>query len=110
MKPTDLLDMNDEDDDLRYWSARHNNEWNSPTTSNMYGGDVKIVTLEDPDLRKNYDKLEKRNAKLQKEVSELREFKKKATVLEKLLNEIKKNRRCLIYLLQLICILNIRIS
>lgn len=90
MKPTDLLDMNEEDD-LRYWTSRDNNEWNNPTTSNMYGDKVKIVTLEDPALREKYDRLEKRNAKLQKEVSDLREFKKKATVLEKLLNEIKKN-------------------
>ena len=88
MAPTDWAD--DEYEQVR-WNRQDDNAWHSPTANDYGDAPVRTVTIEDPDLRKKHDKLEKRNAKLQKEVSELREFKKKATVLEKLLNEIKKN-------------------
>lgn len=88
MAPTDWAD--DEYEQVR-WNRHADNEWNSSTASNNYGAGAKIVTIEDPDLRKNHDKLIKRYEALKKETKELRKFKKKASVLERVLKEIENN-------------------
>jgi hypothetical protein len=93
MKPTGLLDMymDDDDDNLRYWhSGNAGGSWTSPTSDHGHSP-VKIVTLEDTELVGNHNKLIKKHEILEKEVKELREFKKEASVLRKLLDEIKKN-------------------
>ena len=88
MAPTDWAD--DKYEQVR-WNRQSDNAWNNNSTANNYGAGVKVVTIEDPELLKSKERLVIRNAKLEKEVKELRKFKNKATVLEKFLNEIKKN-------------------
>jgi len=50
-----------------------------------------IVHLRDPELESKHERLAVEHKKLEKEVKELRAFKKKVSVLGKLVKEIEKN-------------------